>query len=139
MPLRRSLCCRCLICSPGLRATLWAHLEHLSRENGVGISSLGYNLSSALRERFQIYALLAYEGAPRAKDFQRLKLPAIAFPIAAAPPTLEGALASSAKDGLADVTYWNFGLPSCSNLALAERAALDQVVWRGLPGGRAIS
>ncbi len=98
---------------PGLRATLWAHPDHLSRENIVGIPSLGYNLSTALREHFQSYALLAYEGAALAKDFQRLKMPAIAFPIAAAPPyALDGILASSVKDGLADITYWTFGAPA---------------------------
>lgn len=94
---------------PGLRATMWAHLEHLSREHVVGITSLGSRLAATFGERYRAYALLAYEGSARAKDPQRMTMPAVAFPIAAAPPyALEGALVSSVPKGLSDITYWSF-------------------------------
>jgi len=95
---------------PELRGTLWAHLAHVAREHRLGVRPLGGYLSSALGERYRAYGLLAYEGAARARDLQRLKDPATAHPLATAPAyALEGVLASSARGGLPGISYWSFG------------------------------
>lgn len=95
--------------TPGGRATLWAHLEHVSREHIVGIPSLGFNLSTVLGERYLSYALLAYEGRARAKDPQHLTMPPAEFSIGAAPLyALEGVLTSNISEKSSDITYWNF-------------------------------
>jgi len=95
---------------PELRGTLWAHLGHVTREDHVGVRTMGGYLSSALGERYRAYGLLAFQGAARARDFQRPKERAAPHALAIAPAyAVEAVLARSVREGLPDISYWSFG------------------------------
>jgi hypothetical protein len=46
---------------PRLRATLWAHLGHVSREFVVGAATMGQHLATWLGDGYQVWALLGVE------------------------------------------------------------------------------
>jgi erythromycin esterase-like protein len=56
---------------PQSRATLWAHIFHLSREFVVGAPTMGTHLAASLGGAYQVWALLALEGAARARSAKR--------------------------------------------------------------------
>ena len=95
-----------LATEPHSRATLWAHLGHLSRDYSVGDPPMGSYLASAFGDAYRVYALLAVRGSARAWD-EKGEIGVVAQPLrAAAPGGLENVLAS--RSGDAHVTYFTF-------------------------------
>jgi erythromycin esterase len=88
------------------RASLWAHLAHLSRERAVGIATAGHHLAAKLGASYQVYALLAHSGSARAWDLQQ-KIGVVPHQLPAMPThSVEATLFRHAR-GLS-VTYWRF-------------------------------
>lgn len=95
-----------LAAEPSSRATLWAHLGHLARENVVGLRPMGAHLAAALGAGYRVYGLLAVAGSARAWD-DKLEIGVIAKPLATPPAySLEAAL--EAHSSGTPVTYWTF-------------------------------
>jgi erythromycin esterase-like protein len=56
---------------PQTKGTLWGHISHLSREFAVGAPTMGTHLGGSLGDAYQVWALLAFEGAARARSSKR--------------------------------------------------------------------
>ncbi|MEJ7599177.1 MAG: erythromycin esterase family protein [Kofleriaceae bacterium] len=91
---------------PGGRATLWAHLGHVGREQVIGQRTMGAHLATALGDGYRVYGLSAVAGSARAWDTKG-EVGVIANPLRVPPPgSLEAVL--GAASGVAQVTYWTF-------------------------------
>jgi erythromycin esterase len=89
-----------------LRGSLWVHLAHLSREDVVGATTMGGHLAAALGDGYQVWALLGFEGAARARSL--LRNGAVVDHILSPAPeySVEAVLSRSETRGLA-VGYWD--------------------------------
>jgi erythromycin esterase len=95
-----------LALEPRARASLWAHLGHLSREYIVGTATAGHRLAAKLGSSYQVYALLAYSGSVRAWD-PKGKIGVIPHQIPPPPAdSVEAGLFRYRRGGA--VTYWPF-------------------------------
>lgn len=91
---------------PTGRATVWAHLGHVARDQMIGQRTMGANLATALGEGYRVYGLNAMSGAARAWDAKQ-EVGVVAIPLRVPPAgSLEAVL--GAANGGAPVTYWTF-------------------------------
>jgi erythromycin esterase len=92
---------------PRLRATLWAHVGHLSREFVVGAATMGEHLAAWLGHGYQVWALLGVEGAIRARSTKHNG--EIVDHILPVPPayTVEAVLSRGADEAKLDISYWD--------------------------------
>lgn len=95
-----------LALEPGARASLWAHLGHLSREHVIGSPPAGYHVAAKFGTAYQVYAFLAYSGSVRAWD-TKTKIGVIPHDIPPAPADSVEATLFEARGG-SSVTYWEF-------------------------------
>lgn len=88
------------------RATVWAHLAHVTREQMIGQRTMGAHLAIALGDSYRVYGLHAMSGAARAWD-AKTEVGVVAHPLRVPPAgSLEATL--GAANGGAPVTYWTF-------------------------------
>jgi erythromycin esterase len=92
---------------PHSKGTLWGHISHLSREFAVGAPTMGTHLGVSLGDAYQVWALLAFEGAARARSSKRGG--EVVAHVLPPPPDylLEAVLWHSGRASDLAVSYWS--------------------------------
>lgn len=88
------------------RATVWAHLAHVTREQMIGQHTMGEHLAIALGDGYRVYGLHAMSGAARAWD-AKTEVGVVVHPLREPPAGSVEAILGTANGG-APVTYWTF-------------------------------
>jgi erythromycin esterase-like protein len=91
---------------PGGRATVWAHLGHVTREQMIGPRAMGAHLAAALGDGYRVYGLHAVSGAARAWD-PKQEVGVISNSLRVPPAGSVEAVLGTAN-GSAPITYWTF-------------------------------
>ncbi|HLL22775.1 MAG TPA: erythromycin esterase family protein, partial [Kofleriaceae bacterium] len=88
------------------RATVWAHLAHVARDQMIGQRTMGAHLGAALGDGYRVYGLHAISGGARAWDTKQ-EVGVVTNPLRVPPAGSVEAVLGAANGGL-PITYWTF-------------------------------